>query len=161
VNHKLAETKIIWSTASTIYLFYSRFRNKYKTHGNTQDQFFIEIHWHSKKKYLWRAIICFQIYEQWQTCWYLHKIYPTNAYLILFSFYSLTQESSTQKLLFYKDVAEYRKSVKTLFLKVEMVSDQEFWGAMDDMSTVSRRSLIVLLGIILCYRMVIILWIFQ
>jgi len=44
VNHKLAETKIIWSTASTIYLFYSRFRNKYKTHGNTQDQFFIEIH---------------------------------------------------------------------------------------------------------------------
>ena len=88
---------------------------------------------------------------------YLHKIYPTNAYLILFSFYSLTQESSTQKLLFHKDVAEYRKSVNTFFLKVEMVSDQEFWGAMDDMSTVSRRSFIVLLGIILFYRMIIIL----
>jgi len=28
VNHKLAQTKIIWPTASTMYLFYSRFRNK-------------------------------------------------------------------------------------------------------------------------------------
>ena len=62
--------------------------------------------------------------------------------LYCFLFYFLTQESSTQKLLFYKDVAEYRKSVKTFFLKVEMVTDQEFWRAMDDMSTVSRGSLI-------------------
>jgi hypothetical protein len=114
-----------------------------------------------KKLCLWKAIIWFQIYEQRQTYWYLHKIYRTNAYLILFSFYFLTQESSTQKLLFYKDVVEYRKSVKTFFLNVEMVSDQEFWRVMDDMSTVSRSLLIVLLGNILCYRMVIILWIFQ
>jgi hypothetical protein len=82
---------------------------------------------------------------------YLHKSYRTNAYIVLFSFFFLTQESSTQKLLFHKDVAEYRKSVKTFFLKVEMVNDKEFWRAMDDMSTVSRTSLIVLLGIILCY----------
>jgi len=34
-----------------------------------------------------------------------------------------------------------------------MVSDQEFWAAMDDMSTVSRRLFIILLGIILCYKM--------
>ena len=114
-----------------------------------------------KKLNLWKAIIWFQIYEQRQTYWYLHKIYPTISYLILFSFYFLTQESSTQKLLFYKDVVEYRKSVNTFFLNVEMVSDQEFWRAMDDMSTVSRSLLIVLLGIILCYRMVIISWIFQ
>jgi len=38
-----------------------------------------------------------------------------------------------------------------------MVSEEEFWGTMDDTSTVSRRSLIVVLGIILCYRIVIIL----
>jgi hypothetical protein len=52
--------------------------------------------------------------------------------IVLFSFFFLTQESSTQKLLFHKDVAEYRKSVKTFFLKVEMVNDKEFWRAMDD-----------------------------
>ena len=53
----------------------------------------------------------------------------------------VSKESSTQKLLFYKDVVEYRKSVKTFFRNVEMVSDQEFWRAMDDMSTVQTKEM--------------------
>ncbi|XP_052060745.1 plexin-A2-like isoform X3 [Mytilus californianus] len=44
------------------------------------------------------------------------------------------RDASTQKLLFCKDIPEYRKNVNSFFIKVEAVNDQEFWTAMDEIS---------------------------
>lgn len=62
----------------------------------------------------------------------------TNGYIVFANiFLYIFQDASTQKLLFCKDIPEYRKNVNSFFIKVEAVNDQEFWKAMDEISSVS------------------------
>ncbi|CAC5414008.1 PLXNA [Mytilus coruscus] len=53
----------------------------------------------------------------------------------------VTKDASTQKLLFCKDIPEYRKNVNSFFMKVEAVNDQEFWTAMDEISKEQTRKM--------------------
>ncbi|XP_063446926.1 plexin-A1-like isoform X2 [Mytilus trossulus] len=53
----------------------------------------------------------------------------------------VTKDASTQKLLFCKDIPEYRKNVNSFFIKVEAVNDQEFWKAMDEISSEQTKEM--------------------
>lgn len=64
---------------------------------------------------------------------------------ILFS----QQESSTQKLLFHKDIPRYRKLIGAFFIKLEPVSDQDFLSEMDECSNVNLNKIYVNIYILL------------
>ncbi|XP_076089876.1 plexin-A1-like [Mytilus galloprovincialis] len=55
--------------------------------------------------------------------------------------HKISKESSTQKLLFHKDIPRYRKLIGAFFMKLEPVSDQDFWSEMDECSNQQKAEL--------------------
>ncbi|XP_076112674.1 plexin-A2-like isoform X1 [Mytilus galloprovincialis] len=48
--------------------------------------------------------------------------------------HKINKESPSQKLLFHKDIPRYRKLISPFFIRLEPVTDNEFWSEMDEIS---------------------------
>ncbi|XP_052080607.1 plexin-B-like [Mytilus californianus] len=48
--------------------------------------------------------------------------------------HKFNKESPPQKLLFHKDIPRYRKLIGPFFIRLEPVTDKEFWSEMDEIS---------------------------
>ncbi|CAG2203341.1 PLXNA [Mytilus edulis] len=54
--------------------------------------------------------------------------------------HKINKESPSQKLLFHKDIPRYRKLIGPFFIRLEPVTDNEFWSEMDEISDKLRFS---------------------
>ncbi|XP_063443277.1 plexin-A1-like [Mytilus trossulus] len=55
--------------------------------------------------------------------------------------HKVNKESPPQKLLFHKDIPRYRKLIDPFFIRVEPVTDKEFWSEIDEISNTQRSEL--------------------
>ncbi|XP_071160144.1 plexin-A1-like [Mytilus edulis] len=55
--------------------------------------------------------------------------------------HKVNKESPPQKLLFHKDIPRYRKLIDPFFIRVEPVTDTEFWSEIDEISNAQRSEL--------------------
>ncbi|CAG2246637.1 PLXNB [Mytilus edulis] len=55
--------------------------------------------------------------------------------------HKVNKESPPQKLLFHKDIPRYRKLIDPFFIRVEAVTDKEFWSEIDEISNTQRSEL--------------------
>ncbi|XP_063418244.1 plexin-A2-like [Mytilus trossulus] len=55
--------------------------------------------------------------------------------------HKINKESPSQKLLFHKDIPRYRKLIGPFFIRLEPVTDTEFWSEMDEISDKQKLEL--------------------
>ncbi|CAG2203337.1 PLXNA [Mytilus edulis] len=55
--------------------------------------------------------------------------------------HKVNKESLPQKLLFHKDIPRYRKLIGPFFIRLEPVTDKEFWSEMDEISDKQKSEL--------------------
>ncbi|CAC5414003.1 PLXNB [Mytilus coruscus] len=55
--------------------------------------------------------------------------------------HKVNKESPPQKLLFHKDIPRYRKLIGPFFIRMELVTDKEFWSEMDEISDKQKLEL--------------------
>ncbi|VDI79553.1 Hypothetical predicted protein [Mytilus galloprovincialis] len=55
--------------------------------------------------------------------------------------HKVNKESPPQKLLFHKDIPRYRKPIGPFFIRLEPVTDKEFWSEMDEISDKQKSEL--------------------
>ncbi|XP_071160159.1 plexin-B-like [Mytilus edulis] len=55
--------------------------------------------------------------------------------------HKVNKESPPQKLLFHKDIPRYRKLIDPFFIRLEPVTDKEFWSEMDEISDKQKSEL--------------------
>ncbi|XP_052081072.1 plexin-A1-like [Mytilus californianus] len=55
--------------------------------------------------------------------------------------HKVNKESPPQKLLFHKDIPRYRKLIDPFYIRVEPVTDKEFWSEIDEISNTQKAEL--------------------